>query len=214
MTSRILNAKNGKEKLQASIGRIFYFRDRKTWKPNVPDELDQSSEVAAELKLGLSERWKAIGSILLDTHNDRTQRNSIRFHYRDENSLLLNLAYRYRHRSTEPVDPVTNRQRSLEQSDVSLVLPLSNHWRSVTRWNYDLQNKRNLELLAGIEYETCCWKLRLAGRRYSQNVSKDYNNSIEFQLVLKGLGQIGSPLGELLKRGVRGYDDRDDQYFY
>ena len=214
VTSRILNAKNGKEKLQASIGRTFYFRDRKTWKPDVPDELDQSSEVAAELKLGLSERWKAIGSILLDTHNDRTQRNSIRFHYRDENSLLLNLAYRYRHRSTEPVDPVTNRQRSLEQSDVSLVLPLSNHWRSVTRWNYDLQNKRNLELLAGIEYETCCWKLRLAGRRYSQNVSKDYNNSIEFQLVLKGLGQIGSPLGELLKRGVRGYDDRDDQYFY
>ena len=214
VTSRILNAENGKEKMRASVGRIFYFRDRKAWKPGVLDELDQSSEVAAELSLGLSERWQVIGSILHDTHNDRTQKNSIRFHYRNEDSLALNLAYRYRHKSTEPVDLVTNRQQSLEQSDLSLVLPLNNRWRTVTRWNYDLQNNRNLELLAGLEYETCCWKLRVAGRRYNQNVSEDYNNSIEFQLVLKGLGQIGSPLGELLKRGIRGYDDRDDQYFY
>ncbi len=214
VTSRILNTVNGKEKLRASVGRIFYFRDRKTWGPGVPEERSPSSEVAAELKLGLSERWEAIGSILLDTRNDRTQRNSVRFHYRDENDRLLNLAYRYRHKSTEPLDPVTNRQQSLEQSDVSMVLPLNNHWRTVTRWNYDLQNKRNLELLAGLEYETCCWKLRLAGRRYSQNINEDYNNSIEFQLVLKGLGQIGSPLGELLKRGVRGYDDQDDRDIY
>ncbi|MCY3803952.1 MAG: LPS assembly protein LptD [Gammaproteobacteria bacterium] len=214
VTSRILNTTTGREKLRASVGRIFYFRDRKTWQPGVPEERSPSSEVAAELKLGLSERWEAIGSILMDTRNDRTQRNSIRFHYRDENNRLLNLAYLYRHKSTEPLDPVTNRQQSLEQSDVSTVLPLNNHWRAVTRWNYDLQNKRNLELLAGLEYETCCWKLRLAGRRYSQNVNEDYNTSIEFQLVLKGLGQIGSPLGELLKRGVRGYDDKDDLGFY
>ncbi len=214
MTSRILNTTSGKEKLRASIGRIFYFRDRKTWRPDTPEERSPSSEVAAELKLGLSAHWEAVGSILLDTHNDRTQRNSVRFHYRDEDDRLLNLAYRYRHKSTEPLDPVTNRQQSLEQSDLSLVLPLNNHWRTVTRWNYDLQNKRNLELLGGLEYETCCWKLRLAGRRYSQNMNEDYNTSVEFQLVLKGLGQIGSPLGELLKRGVRGYDDKDDHNFY
>lgn len=214
MTSRILNTANGREKLRASVGRIFYFRDRKTWRPDTPQQRSPSSEVAAELKLGLSEHWEAIASTLLDTRNDRTQRNSVRFHYRDENGRLLNLAYRYRHKSTEPLDPVTNRQQSLEQSDFSMVLPLNKHWRTVTRWNYDLQNNRNLELLAGLEYETCCWKLRLAGRRYSQNVNEDYNTSVEFQLVLKGLGQIGSPLGELLKRGVRGYDDKDDHNFF
>jgi len=70
-----------------------------------------------------------------------------------------------------------------------------------------------LEVLAGVEYDTCCWKLRLAGRRYNQNTDEDYNNSIELQLVLKGLGQIGSPIGELLERGIRGYDSRDEEYF-
>ena len=214
VTSRILNLKNGKEKLQASLGRIFYFRDRKTGLPGEPVGHEQSSEVAAELKIGLSDRWEAIASTLLDTHNDHTERNSIRFQYRNEDHLVLNIAYRYRHRDLELVDPSTKRRQSLEQSDVSMVLPVNNNWRAVMRWNYDLQRKRNLELLAGLEHETCCWKLRLAGRRYSQNTDEDYNNSIELQLVLKGLGQVGSPLGELLKRGVRGYDDRDDEYFY
>lgn len=212
VTSRILNPENGKEKLQASLGRIFYFRDRKTGLPGQPVERDQSSEVAAELKIGLGDRWKAIASTLLDTHNDHTKRNSVRLQYRNERNLVLNIAYRYRRRDLELADP-TGQRHSLEQSDVSMVLPVNNKWRAVMRWNYDLQRKRNLELLAGLEYDTCCWKLRLAGRRYTQNTDEDYNNSIELQLVLKGLGQVGSPLGEVLERGIRGYDDTDDEYF-
>jgi len=94
-----------------------------------------------------------------------------------------------------------------------MVLPIDDHWRAVARWNYDLEAKRNLEQLIGVEYDTCCWKLRLAGRRFNQNTDEDYNNTIELQLVLKGLGQLGSPIGELLERGIRGYDARDEEYF-
>ena len=123
------------------------------------------------------------------------------------------MAYRYRRSDIEPIDSISNVRESLEQSDISMVLPINEHWRAVTRWNYDLQEKRDLEQLAGVEYDTCCWKLRLAGRRYNKNADEDYNNSLELQLVLKGLGQIGSPLGELLARSIQGYDSRDDKYF-
>ena len=214
LTTRVLDLENGDEKLRASIGRIFHFRDRKVQLPGELVERDDSSEVAAELKIGLSDRWDAIASALWDTHDDHTERNSLRFQYRAENDFILNMSYRYRRRDLEPIDPVTNRRSSLEQSDISMVLPINDNWRAVSRWNYDLQEKRNLELLAGIEYDTCCWKIRLAGRRYNQNTDEDYNNSIELQLVLKGLTQIGSPIGELLERGIRGYDDRDDEYLY
>ena len=214
LTTRILDLKDGREKVQASLGRIFYFRDRNTGLPGEQPEREQSSELAAELKIELNDRWDAIASALMDTHDDHSERNSLRFQYRGDNNLILNVAYRYRHKDLEPVDPLTNRRQSLEQSDVSMVLPVGDHWRAAVRWNYDLEEKRNLELLAGLEYDTCCWKLRLAGRRYSQNMDQDYNNSVEVQLVLKGLGQIGAPLGALLKRGVRGYDDRDSEIFF
>ncbi len=213
LTTRVLDTEKGDEKFRASIGRIFHFRDRKVTLPGEFSEDEDSSEIAAELKIGLYDRWEAIASTLYDTHDDHTERNSVRFQYQSENKFILNMAYRYRRRDIEPIDTLTNRRESLEQSDISMVLPINEHWRAVTRWNYDLQEKRNLEQLIGVEYDTCCWKLRLAGRRYNQNTDEDYNNTIELQLVLKGLGQIGSPIGELLERGIRGYDARDDEYF-
>jgi len=213
LTTRVLDLEDGSEKFRASLGRIFYFRDRKVTLPDEPRENEDSSEIAAELKIGLHDRWEAIASVLYDTHDDETERNSVRFQYHSENDFIFNMSYRYRNRDIEPIDPLTNRRVSLEQSDISMVLPINEHWQAVTRWNYDLQEKRNLEQLVGVEYDTCCWKLRLAGRRYNRNTDQDYNNSIELQLVLKGLGQIGSPIGELLERGIRGYDARDDEYF-
>jgi len=213
LTTRVLGLEDGDEKFRASIGRIFHFRDRKVTLPGELREGEDSSEVAAELKIGLYARWQAIASTLYDTHDDHTERNSVRFQYHSENNFILNMGYRYRRRDIEPIDSISNRRESLEQSDISMVLPINEHWRAVTRWNYDLQEKRNLEQLAGVEYDTCCWKLRLAGRRYNQNTDEDYNNSIELQLVLKGFGQIGSSIGELLERGIRGYDARDDEYF-
>ena len=213
ITTRVLDLEDGNEKFRASLGRIFYFRDRKVTLPGEVREDEPSSEVAAELKIGLHDRWEAIASTLHDTHDDHTERNSVRFQYQNDNGFIFNMGYRYRRRDIEPIDTVSGVRDSLEQSDISMVLPINEHWRAVSRWNYDLQEKRNLEQLVGVEYDTCCWKFRIAGRRYNQNTDEDYNNSIELQLVLKGLGQIGSPIGELLERGIRGYDDRDEEYY-
>ena len=213
VTTRILDLEDGSEKFRASLGRIFYFRDRKVTLPDTFVEDEDSSEIAVELKIGLNDRWEAITSALYDTHDDHTERSSVRFQYQSENKFIFNAAYRYRRSDIEPIDSISGERERLEQADLSMVVPFNDKWRAVTRWNYDLQENRNLEVLAGVEYDTCCWKLRLAGRRYNQNTDEDYNNSIELQLVLKGLGQIGSPIGELLERGIRGYDSRDDEYF-
>ncbi len=214
LTTRVLDLESGKEKLRASLGRIYYFRDRKVTLPDELIESEDSSDVAADLKIGLSDRWEAIGSALWDTHDNQTLRNSVLFQYRSENDFILNLSYQYRNKAVQPVDLATNTRSNLEQSDVSMILPINNNWRTIARWNYDLKEKRNLDLLGGIEYDTCCWKFRVVGRRFNRNTDQDYNNSIQLQLVLKGLGQIGSPIGELLERSIRDYDDRDDEYLY
>ena len=213
LTSRVLDLEEGEEKFRASIGHIFYFRDRKVTLPDEPVEDEDTSEIAAELKIALSDRWEAYASTLYDPHDDHTERNSLRLQYQTENDFILNMSYRYRRRDIEPVDPLTNQRSNLEQSDISMVLPINKHWRAVGRWNYDIEESRELDVLAALEYDTCCWKFRIAGRRFNQNADEDYNNSIQVQLVLKGLGQVGSKLGDLLERGVRGFDDRDDKFF-
>lgn len=213
ITTRVLDTEKGKEKFRASIGQIFYFRDRKVTVPNEPVEDEDTSEIAADLKVALSENWNAYGSTLYDPHDDHTERNSLRLQYISDNNLILNIAYRYRRKDIEPIDTITNERSNLEQSDISMVLPINKNWRAVGRWNYDIEESRELDILAAVEYDTCCWKFRVAARRFNQNVNEDYNNSIQIQLVLKGLGQIGSKIGHLLESSVRGFDDRDNKYF-
>ncbi len=213
LTTRVIDIEKGKEKFRASIGHIFYFKDRKVTLPGELIEDEDSSEIAAELKIALNDNWNAYASTLYDPHDDHTERNSLRFQYHSDDNFILNTSYRYRRRDIEPIDPLTNQRSNLEQSDISMVLPINKNWRAVGRWNYDIEESRDLDTLAAIEYDTCCWKFRIAARRYNKNADEDYNNCIQIQLVLKGLGQIGSNLGELLEQGVRGYDDRDDKYF-
>ncbi|MBA3732742.1 MAG: hypothetical protein H0W93_10485, partial [Gammaproteobacteria bacterium] len=51
--------------------------------------------------------------------------------------------------------------------------------------------------------------VRVAARRFIIGDQAEYNNGVEVQLILKGLAQLGSPLGELLERGILGYEDYD-----
>ena len=113
-----------------------------------------------------------------------------------ERNIKLNLAHRYR-------------RLDYSQSDLSVILPISSEWRAVGRWNYDLKEDQDIDLLAGLEYDTCCWKIRVVGRRYTNDSEGDYNKSIEVQFTLKGLTSLGSPLSEQLQGSIRGYEDRN-----
>ena len=96
--------------------------------------------------------------------------------------------------------------------------PISEKWRTVGRWIYDFRDKRDLDLLGGIEYDTCCWKFRVVARRFVNETDADsvnsdnegdYNNSIQFQLTLKGFTSLGSNINDELQQGIRGYEDRN-----
>lgn len=50
--------------------------------------------------------------------------------------------------------------------DVSVLWPLSAQWRVIARWNQALNVARNLETLAGFEYDDCCWAVRAVARNY------------------------------------------------
>ena len=84
------------------------------------------------------------------------------------------------------------------------------YWRAVGRWNYSLRNKQTVEAFSGFEYESCCWGLRLVGRRYLSNGGSnagsngEYNSGIFVQFVLKGLTSVGNA-NDFLGRSVPGY---------
>ena len=67
-------------------------------------------------------------------------------------------------------------------------------------------DNQSLETFAGLEYQTCCWGLRLVYRRYLASRTGESDTAIALQLILKGLTNVGDPADRLLERGILGYE--------
>ena len=106
----------------------------------------------------------------------------------------MNLAYRYR-------------ENSIDQTDISGVWAITDQWNAIGRWNYSLRDDSTLETLAGLEYNSCCWAVRLLARSYIRDITTERDNSVHLQFVLKGLGKIGDNISSVLGQSVWGYED-------
>lgn len=192
VTSRLLDPESGVQHLSVSVGEILYFRDREVTLPHRPVADQSASNLVGELDVRLTRSWKATAGMQWDPHESKTDRSSVRLQYRPDPRHLWNLSYRYR-------------SGELEQIDTSALWHFTPRWHGVVRWNYSLPDRELLEGLAGIEYESCCWILRLMGRGYVHDTDGERNDAILVQLELKGLTSFGDPIEALLEDGILGY---------
>jgi LPS-assembly protein len=88
---------------------------------------------------------------------------------------------------------------------VSWSWPVAKHWNFVGRYNFSFRNQEVLEQFYGLEYESCCWGLRLVSRRYISTRDGTRDSSFGLQLVLKGMTSVGTAADKLLERGILGY---------
>lgn len=207
LTTRLLNAETGREKLSASIGQIHRFTLPRVTLPATALTPLATGDVAQNrhhsdwvgmVDYHVTDAWSTRALAEWDPYTNGFNRNLLQLRYRPQGSnALLNLSYRYS-------------RDYLEQATISGVLPLSRHWQVLGSWNYSLRYRDTFEALAGLEYDTCCYAVRLAYRRYvvsprSGQVGIQHNSSIFFQLQLKGLGNLGNNMGAVLKRDILGY---------
>jgi LPS-assembly protein len=195
VTSRLIDEQTGRETLSGSLGQIYYFDDPEVELPDFPIESDNHSDFVGELVWRLTEAFSTRGTVLWDPHDDALEREIAQLRYRGDDNKILNLSYRRR------------RDIDLKQTDLAFAWPLNPSWRVVGRLNYDLSAGQDLESFAGFEYESCCFTIRMLGRRYVNDEEDEHNNSVYFQLVLKGLTSLGSSVGDRLEEGILGYED-------
>ena len=74
----------------------------------------------------------------------------------------------------------------MDQFDLRYLWPVNTRWTVVSRLKYSLDDNELLEALAGLEYESCCWGLRLVARRYLRSRSGDERDALYLELNLKG----------------------------
>ncbi|KAF1706551.1 LPS-assembly protein LptD [Pseudoxanthomonas sacheonensis] len=204
LTSRLLRQADGHEKLSASLGQIFYFDESRVTAPGeLPVESGKSAWVA-DLNYAPTDRWTIGASYQWNPKFRREDLASLRARYLLPDDGVVNLGYRYRRN-------VSNGADLLEQADFSFLYPITPTWSVVGRYYYSILDKKPLEALAGVQWDSCCLAVRAVVRRYVRNREGDLNNAFQVEFVLKGLGSAGQNTERTLRRAILGYY-RDDLY--
>jgi len=194
ITTRFIDQASGIERASASIGQIFYFDDPNVTLPNGVVDTDDHSDTVAEVSARFTQSLSARAGIQWDPKEHQTNKGVASIRYQSEDNHIINLSYR-------------QRRDLLEQTDLSVNWPLNNQWNAVARWNYSLDQERTIDAFAGVEYENCCWIVRVVGREYINDLDQeDENFSLMLQLELKGLTSFGDRVKKFLGRGILGYD--------
>ena len=218
ITSRLLDAENGKQFISGTIGQAFYFRGPRVTLPGEPLDDTESSDIIAELQLTAYQNWNIKMGVQWDPDDTRSERGDVQIQYRPDYDRVINVGYRFRRgiadtTATDPADPsasgpFTVTRRSLEQVDGSVAWPIGERWSAYARMVYSLEDEQPLDQFAGIEYRSCCWRLRLVGRRYVSSRDGDMDTSILLQLELNGLSSVGTSADTFLERSIQGYSLR------
>jgi len=193
LTTRIFDKDSGRERLRASIGRIYYFQNRDVSLNNQAEEND-ASDIIGETIATLTPHLTTRLDVRWNEESRQFDKGSLQLQYMPDMHSIFNIGYRYR-------------ETTLEQSDVSILWPIGRHWHIIGRHNYSLLDKRALETLAGLEYQSCCWSARIVNRRYVNDDLGETRENLYIQFELKGLTSLGDGLESVLEHGILGYDN-------
>ena len=97
---------------------------------------------------------------------------------------------------------------------LGIASPIGYHLEAFTYQYYDAVQGNMMASLEGLQYDSCCWALRMAfshqwNHTDLNNASNQiYNNAIYVEFILKGLGNFGSNLESLLNTDFNGYNYR------
>ncbi|MEM7280182.1 MAG: LPS assembly protein LptD [Pseudomonadota bacterium] len=192
MSTRVIHSLTGREIISATLGQAIRLNSPNVALPGEAADDQRATELIAEVGVGLSRSWNADVALQWDPNDGTTSKAVARVQYRPNPSSVLNLGYRFR-------------DDELEQSDISFAWPIKNSWRLVGRWNFSIRDSQTLDRLIGVEYERCCWGLRLVSRRFITTRTGESDTSLLLQLELKGLTSVGQRADSFLENGILGY---------
>ncbi|OUS09832.1 hypothetical protein A9Q90_02415 [Gammaproteobacteria bacterium 54_18_T64] len=218
LTTRLIDANSGIERMHASIGQIFYLDDREValnYAANNEELLRNDSELAAEFGAQLNKHWRLQSDILYDDSSERVNKGSFSLRFRGADKARFNASYRYTREDPRTIGGQTF-DADIEQADISAYLPISRRWSLMGRWNQDLTNSRELEVFGGIEYNSCCWRAAIIARHWLDRDDDllipeeelEYDDGIFLQIQLKGLAGTGGAIDSILSDGIYGYEAR------
>jgi LPS-assembly protein len=192
VTSRLLDSESGKQFISGTVGQAYYFDEPRVALPGEVLEDPEFSDIIAELDVTAFGDWNVGMGVQWDPNETRSEKGDVQVQYKPEFDRVVNVGYRFR-------------RGNIEQVDGSVAWPIGKDWSAYARLVYSLEDKKALDQFAGLEYRSCCWRIRAVARRYVSDRTGDTDTSFLLQLELNGLSSVGVGADAFLERSIRGY---------
>ena len=216
LTTRFLSEETGEEKFVAGIGQIFYFANRHVLLNTVIDEdgienipeqdsigflnpNDRVSPIAGILSYNLNPKWNLTADAAYDPNLSEMNNSNLNLFFRPDPDRILNFGYSFLingERRLLNILPEEDQDTNLHQFTASYAwpLPFMNNVRTIGTTTYNISKKFAMEYYFGLEYEACCWAVRVIGGRTFTNLELNqqaqFKNSVYVQFLLKGAGTL------------------------
>lgn len=192
VTTRVQEEDKSYETLSASIGQTLYFNDPEVTLNSASVNPEARSGFVADVIYKPDAYWSLRSSLSIDSSLSDTEVFRSSVNYNGRAGQLFNLEHIYR-------------RAELEQTGISAAWPIKDNWVGLGRWLYSHRDSGSIETLIGLEYDSCCWKIRAVAERHINDTGTDFENTFYLQLLFKGLASIGKG-SEILQKEITGYE--------
>ena len=184
LTSRVIDNESGDERLTFSIGQLYLFDDLE--QAISADAVGQESglgDLLLELTTRAKKAWSTRAFIQYDHDESEivTAAFSVAYQPKSDNRKNISLGYRFSRGSSRDIDQLTT----------NISWPLTDRWQVFASNRYSIEDSESLFSNVGVEYDACCWKLRVSAQdRISNRNIDDKRAAVFVELELTSLGTL------------------------
>ena len=203
VTTRLLDAETGAEKLRLGVSQRYLFRDQLITPDGVP-LTQRFSDVLFDGTSSVVPEWRFDLALQYSAEINRPLRSIVGARYLPAPFHALSATYRFARGLSEQLElgwqwPVYRGSGSGAVSS-----RCQGTLYAVGRVNYSMRDSRITDSIAGVEYDAGCWIARFVGERLSTGRS-EATTRLLIQLELVGLSRIGTNPLRVLKDNIPGY---------
>lgn len=221
VTTRLIDTETGFEKIKLGAGSIIYFANRLVTlcnnnscsdNPENHSNYQRLSPISGVLNYNVNPSWGFTANAIWDPIQKQVNNSTLNLNYKSDDAHIVNLGFSFARNGSVGSGIILNTSaNNLKLTDLSFSWPITHDINALGRWSQDWSQDHFQNLIYGLQYDTCCWAVRLVGSRTFTNLSQDtntpqYDTIYYVQFDLKGLGNIGTGNPNGLLRSITGYN--------
>lgn len=216
LSSRILRRNDASQILKMDVGAIYYGEiPRVRIRPEEIIERRNFSPIVGQLTYTPWEHWSFNTNGAWDPVRRQVDNAGIGGQYSADNRHIIYARYHFVHARGPSADALGLSQNT-DLIRLGFSWGITKRWSILGNWYYNIARGRPESYFAGVQYDNCCFAVRVIANRsftgvapYSTmgNIRNQYRTAVFLQLQLKGLGSVGYQDPSAILGVLPGYDD-------